>query len=862
MAKYNELTSATILERLNSELVPKQKDKNGVTEYYLWAATDRNLKKVLTDAQFGAFQDAVDDFDSVTMPPERENNYWLFAPSKALVDWLTDQDVPSDFKMAYLKIGYVEHHFEQDEYPPVIRLLRPNRKLYAYGYEQILSANQALLEAFKAGRSEKDALSNADEMVFGREDVDFTPVKNENEEDEDLTDVFEPDEDENELDLTEESDEMDPEFFNGGDEAPFFDDETMNEDMEFSPEENDTVANESSDEIVDFGEDAQESSFKDDDVDDFSKKSSSELPLALQHLLAQIEPANLKASSIKVNDDLDDYHKEVDDARQQINEQLNHLSKVARQNIIARYYEKRAVEEHKVDARLDPEKGDKKIVDAWKRVQEANDHDSHSLTEAEEAKRKSLESRLDDFRKNYIQQAIAQAEKEWEEVKESRYIEEPIQKWRASAMATLDTHEKERQKKFHDWRQKIRDTYLSDIDLPIIKELSPEIQREVQNLNQEQSDARRELGRIEERLFNRNLEMERLKLRQGASPDSVAPLESKAVDEPAAFEKEAESASMGPVTNVDKVDDEDEDEFEDEAAQENESSLEKIGSDTSGNIDDDEDEFDFPDTEEDESLVVEEEKDADAEATSSDELAKDAIDEADDFDPMDFSFDEEDDSDSTSTNVMSTPEPVEEEQLDLSDFDGKIDLDDDEPEKLTSEQLSEPKKSKIDDYVGDGKTDIDESNVVSNVLDNFEEEKPDEDVPEKAESSKKKKGFGKLGKKFKGVDKKPKSKGPLKESGDQSDDNNSKKKKKLMMIVGGAIAAVVIVFLIFLLTSGGSSNIKVNPSPTNTYSKGILLSGKQGDKNVSLIVKEVKGNKLVVSDVQTNKTYTVDKPKS
>ena len=87
-------------------------------------------------------------------------------------------------------------------------------------------------------------------------------------------------------------------------------------------------------------------------------------------------------------------------------------------------------------------------------------------------------------------------------------------------------------------------------------------------------------------------------------------------------------------------------------------------------------------------------------------------------------------------------------------------------------------------------------------------------------------------------------------------------KKKLIAITSGVASVVIIgiIAIVFMFAGGANSGLKVSPSPTNTYNVGNMLSAKDGDKNVALMIKKVDGNKLVVTNVSNNKEYTINKP--
>jgi len=239
-------------------------------------------------------------------------------------------------------------------------------------------------------------------------------------------------------------------------------------------------------------------------------------------------------------------------------------------------------------------------------------------------------------------------------------------------------------------------------------------------------------------------------------------------------------------------------------------------------------------------------------------------------------MDEDDDdlslSDDSDSDVLSLDENDDDDlQLDelnddddddntVDDIDYGDDLADEFPdlEDDTDEPLTEEKPSSIDDFVENSSDDVDEQSVINHTLGDIDdidlEEEDDDDVASIAPDS------------GKPVKSKNKSKLPSKKAKKNKPKNasSSKMSKKMMAIIGG-IATLVIVGMIIgsVMLFGGSSNgLKVSPSATNTYVKGNMLSAKQDGKNVALVIKSVDGNKLTVTDVSNNKTYTINKPSS
>ena len=829
MADQVELTGSAVIERLKMDLVPKRVNADDTVEYYLWAITDQQLHKYLSDAFYGQFVDSTDDLYSVTMPPQRRKNLWIFAPSMDLIDWFIDAagdhnnehaDVDGNLKLAYVKMSSVEERLDEGEYPVVHQLThKDTNKLYAYDIKHLPIINQLMIAQLEDNVSEEELLASMDErdktlreqessyqsssQVSDIEPVD-TEGLSEGDEGEDLTDIFPPEFEDDSSALIDE--DMHPDFSVSDD--GFFDDEQYTDDDE------NTLDLDEGPVLLD--------SEPDDDLPATNKSdevtSTKSIPKTLEHMLKQIDVPLLKSPTVHAESaGLDDYTHQVDEVRSQLNDQLRSLAESSKQKIISSYYEKHSIAESKIDARLDPENGDANVVDAYKLVQASNRQDLDDVSSLEKQKRQELLDQMDEFHSQYMREVLAQAEKDWQSIKDTRYVEEPIQAWRKGIIKTVDSQNDERLRRFNDWRNRIKSQYLTQVDAPILESLSKDVQNIVEQLQLEQASARQELSRSEDRLFNKSLELEKINIRRNMPVSKSVSSDITPVDDESDVELYHEDSNEDDddvLTVDDSIDEPDDDlDIDDEP-------IENGDDDDDWEVDEDDDDLSLSD-------------DADSDVLSLDKNDDD-----------DLQLDELNDDDD---NMVS--------DIDYGDdlADEFPDLDDDSDELLTKE-----KPSSIDEFVENSSDDVDEQSVIEHTLDDINdldlEEEDDDDVASVAPDS----GTpAKSKKKSKVPSKKEKKNKP-------KDASSSKMSKKMMMIIGGIATLVIVgIFAGSVMLFGGNSNgLKVSPSATNTYVKGNMLSAKQDGKNVALVIKSVDGNKLTVTDVSNNKTYTIDKPSS
>lgn len=825
MADQVELTGSAVIERLKMDLVPKRVNADDTVEYYLWAITDQQLHKYLSDAFYGQFVDSTDDLYSVTMPPQRRKNLWIFAPSMDLIDWFIDAagdhnndhaDVDGNLKLAYVKMSSVEERLDEGEYPVVHQLThKDTNKLYAYDIKHLSIINQLMIAQLEDNVSEEELLSSMDDRdktlreqessyQSSSQVSDIKPVDTEelSEGDEGLNDIFSPEFDDGGELIDEDTD---PSFSVSDDE--FFDDE--------SPTDHDEDALDLDEGPMLFDSEPDGDLSVADKSDD-AISTTKTIPKTLEHMLKQIDVPLLKSPTVHAESaGLDDYTQQVDEVRSQLNDQLTSLAESSKQKIISSYYEKHSLAESKIDARLDPENGDTNVVDAYRLVQASNRQDLDDVNSLEKQKRQELLGQMDEFHSQYMKEIIAQAEKDWQSIKDTRYVEEPIQAWRKGISTTVDSQNDERLRRFNDWRSRIKSQYLTQVDAPILESLSKDVQNIVEQLQLEQVSARQELSRSEDRLFNKSLELEKISIQRN-SPVSksvsgdIRPVE----DEPDEELYHEDSGDEDVLTVDDPIDEIDDDLEVDEEPIDN---------------GDDEDDWDMDEDDDDLSLP----DDADSDVLSLDENDDD-----------DLQLDELNDDDDNTVNDIDYGDDLADEFPDLDDD--------------TDDLLTEEKPSSIDEFVENGSDDVDEQSVIKHTLDDIDdidlEEEDDDDVASVAPDS------GKT------VKSKKKSKAPSKKAKKNKPKNasSSKMSKKMMMIIGGIATLVIVgIFVGSVMFFGGNSNgLKVSPSATNTYVKGNMLSAKQDGKNVALVIKSVDGNKLTVTDVSNNKTYTINKPSS
>lgn len=856
MADQVELTGNAVVQRLNMDMVPKAVNDEGSVEYYLWAITDQQLHHHLTDAYYGQFTDNIDDLYSVTLPPQRRKNLWVFAPSVNIIEWFADAmsdernaDKAKDsgeLKFAYVKMSSVEERLDEGEYPVVKQLVHDDsRRLYAYGIKHLSVLNQLMIAQLDEGESEKDifkALDERDASLTSQEEKytnapqtssvkELKPVEVSDETDDDDgyssyddSDAYGKD------DLSEDDGSFGA--FGDVDSFPGFGDDIQSD---YDTPATDEPTLSTDDETL---TDTDELPVGDDDKTNSvgAIPQSDEIPESLKHMLSQIVAPVLKTPTVHTDDSLDGYREKVNDARDDLNSQLADIAKNAKRGIVSEYYKHHALIESKIDAELDPEHGDPRVTDAYKVVEDYLNQDLADLSVLEQTKRNDLANQMDDFHSAYIREALQQAENEWLRIKDTKYVEEPIATWKSQLVDQIDTQNNARMSQFNNWRKEIKSRKLAQVEGPIIESLSRKIKQISRDLIDEQNSARQELRQIEDRLFNQNLEMQKIEIQQSQRPS----VQNEIAHPSTSSNDSSETDSYFDENEYDVTDGEPEDDSAIPVIDDTATDLTMIEPTTDDvNNDDtvepDADDFDGYDDDD------FEEDDTDDNIADSDDDESDGLD--------GFSFDDNDDDLDNDADNVDDIDGLDD--LGLSDDDFSEDSKDDESPVSTETALTP-----IDRFVDESKDDVDEQAVIDNALadldSEFDEEEDDDDVESETEPSKKNESRkkGKLSK-----SKKPaKPKKPKSSSGKLS-------KKTTAIIVGASVAVIVAILAVVLIVSGGgNNNLTVSPSPTNTYTKGTMLSGKRDGKNVALVIKTVNGNKLTVSDVSNNKTYVINKP--
>lgn len=862
MADQVELTSSAVISRLRSKRVPNRVNDDGVVEHYLWAITDSQLHKYLTDSYYGQFTDAVDDLQSVTLPSHRKDHMWVFAPNVELIEWFDDATTSEDsqangdkLKMAYVKMIAVEESFDEHETPMTVSLTHTgSNKLYAYKLSDLITVNDHLINELAEGVDEQSALDGMDAELARNEQRGLDLIGGIQGSAKDLNAIdFSDDEDEDEANY-------DPLSFDNVNDEPSFDesdDVVQNTNMDdsvydlMSPgfdDEGVLPPDDDTDDVIPMSSEDDNDGFENfhsssDDISVVtSDQGSKQVPDALQHMLDQLDAPVLKAPVVRSNEELDSYREKVDQARADLNEQLQYYSANLRHEILSEYYEKHALKASQIDAKLDTENGDDNIVAAYQQIEALRHQDESDLSQLTEQRRNELTAKLDDLRTSYLDNALRTAEAEWERIKDVKYVEEPLQEWRSEIAQRVDAQHAERMKRFNEWRERIKSANLTQVDAPIIESLSSKIKAASEDLKREQKNAWHELRRIEDRLFNQSLEMQKLEIQQAHLPAVQHPVVSQ-------------TPSMVDTSPVDErqvtFDDDDNNIFD------GSDMVEQI------NVDDDStnvvSDLNLDFDEEDEGLDV----------TNSDNTPNNiTLDFDDDID--DDIIDEDAPAKYDVSNYVPTTQPSDLSDSRLSAIDEYVDNSDEalsEQSVIKNALADDDSDTDFDlDDLDDGDLDdvlagVDETSDAMVDDDNFDDEDDDllKEFDEEDEDSE---GIAPITSSDNKSDKKKKGLKKSKGNKKPSSSTGSMSKKKLIAITSGVASVVIIgiIAIVFMFAGGANSGLKVSPSPTNTYNVGNMLSAKDGDKNVALIIKKVDGNKLVVTNVSNNKEYTINKP--
>ena len=819
-----ELTGTAVMERLSGEQVPVYNAPDGDLKYYLWAITDKQLHNHLDDAYYGQFQDNVDYLNSVTMPPYRKQGLWVFAPNSGLIDWFVDHvsDV-SQIKFAIVRLSDVEEALDENDYPRLSQLTHPDSKrLYAYPVQDLLNLMNLLKIQFEAGKTETEALEAVDEkfqrqqntaivMSEGVSGMTMTPVK--------LSDDDDEDDDEFEYDssLSDDGTSFDEPMF--GEEG--FDDGPVNEEDVFGFVDEPVTSVSDPDPF--FGDDAMESGAEINSESEAIVETKPEIPASLQHKLAELNVAVMATPSIQSDDDSPEYREKMVNLRTSLNEQLENLQENAKHQVMSKYFELRDAEAAKIDAQLDPQSNNviPQVKVAYERIEKLNHADEADAREEVKQFREKTESQLSDAHDQFIQEAITKAEEEWRQRGQSDFVEGPVNAHREELQATVSAQINARMSRFKEWVDEIKNRNMVSVDARLIKQVSPLVTELATKLQAEQAEARRAYERSEERLFAQELQRQQLMREPVTVLPELAPTVGKEEDELPELEVTDEMAS------ADIQDEPLDEELEDEP----EIGFESLDEETLPDLEEE------PDEELDADTSLEELLTEDGQVVSEDNILGTS------------DFNEEPETDGNMTNLS----------LDDFDLDDGLDLDDspsnqdeDLLDDVTLDDDLDLDLGLPDDPISD--TPVDEVEVDD--ID-FDEDTPIEDLIEEEDEESESSAD------FKPIKSKKKSK--LKSKKKVSSGETDKKfNKKLGIIVGGASAVVIVVIIAVVMLFGhgsGGGDVVVSPSATGTYTAGQLVAGKRGGKPVSLSIKKVDGNKLTVTDVQTNDTFVVTVPK-
>lgn len=491
MSDQIELTGSAIMKRLDGELVPHTVGSDGSVIYYLWAITDQQLHKYLPDSYYGEFVDNADDLSSVTMQSQKNRGIWVFAPSSRLLEWFEDIEdiVPTKdaIKFAYVRMNHVEEHLDEGRSPVVEQILNSKTNLlYAYPLKYVYTLNNLMVSSFNDGMSETDvmtllddryeqlvndiATTSASAQPISQEPVDFSDEDDDNVED--LDDVG----------LLYDSDDY-------GETDTLIPDEEIPDDV--LPTNNESF-------VLPGEEDVEL------DVSD-SVATPENRPNDLEIILNKVKIPILKRPSIHAEDEQEDYREKVDAVRDDLNKQLIDYQNDVKQQLSDEYYKSHADANQKLDDQLDPESGVEQVRNAYNQVLNLNAQDIKNADILEKRQRDEHMSAMDSFHEAFINDAIAQAEKEWDRIKVDRYVEEPVRNWREAIDQTVAEQHEARLKRFNDWRQKIKNKKIALVDKPIFDKLLKEASEIASDLKNEYDNAYRELNRTEERLFNQSL---------------------------------------------------------------------------------------------------------------------------------------------------------------------------------------------------------------------------------------------------------------------------------------------------------------------------------------------------------------------
>lgn len=504
MVEQIELTEYAVVERLSQDTVPQRKVNDNI-EYYVWVLKDEDLRSRLSEMYYGMFRDASDSLNSVTVKDYRDKGYWVFAPSVDIINWLIDansiEDTLIDLQIYYGKLVDVESQLDEGLSPHLV-FLRNNEKYISYDISNILRINTFIDTSIKNKQTEKEmikamALQEEDEL---EQNVNLVS------EEEDEVEFVPEDEDVETLESFEEDDE---------EEIPEFEEPLPDFEEDLAAVETVSPAHK---ETTNF-DDVSSSSFSAD-------VNMSGLPDDIKSLINQIEVPLINESRLSVlNDEDKDFKAKIDDFRSGINEQLAMLTKASKVKLVRKYHDMYDSEAEKVQKLLDPKTGLPEVVDKYNEVEKLYQQNLADAQNIEDQKREELTSLLDSKHDEFIADAIEKAEAEWVQIKDDKFVEEPIREWRKDVNSKINDQHESLLDDIKVWTKQINDLKMKKINEPIVDTISREVRYAQDELQSEKIAARQDVNRMRDRLYDqmlmtRRLDDKRTMLEQSSLPQA------------------------------------------------------------------------------------------------------------------------------------------------------------------------------------------------------------------------------------------------------------------------------------------------------------------------------------------------------
>lgn len=488
MVEQIELTGHAVVERLSRSTVPKRKIGNN-TQYYVWILQDSDMKSRLSEMYYGMFRDAVDSLNSVTVRDYMEKGFWIFAPSVDLVNWLVDansvEDTLIDLPIYYGKLVDVEDQLDEGLSPRLVFLQSGDHKI-SYDLSNILRMNTFIDTSLKHKQTEKEmieAMTLQEEDNFETNDAVESTFEDEND---------------------------DVEFIHGDELI-----EPLNDDSE------DVFAFEEPDDEFEFGDDVasvnpvhKNIDALDDDMGTSNVSTDvdvSGLPDGIAQLINQIETPFINESRLSVlNDEDEDFKAKIDDVRSSINDQLAILTRASKIKLIRKYHDMYDVEASKVAKLVDPKEGLPEVVEKYEDVDNLYKQDIADAQNIEDKKRDELIDSLESKHDTFIADALANAETEWNTLKDEKFVEEPIREWRKDVDSKIEGQHDTLLGEIKSWTDNISALKLKKINDSIIDTLNREVRYVQDELQSEKTVARQDINRTRDRLYDQMLMTRRL----------------------------------------------------------------------------------------------------------------------------------------------------------------------------------------------------------------------------------------------------------------------------------------------------------------------------------------------------------------